>query len=427
MVSAWSARLSAVLRADGILRQSVLVFSGLMALNLGSVAFHALASRLLGVAHYGTLYTLISLITLMLLPAALLAPVVTRFAAEFSVRHDARHLKGLWLDLGRFCAVAIVLYIATSLLVAMPAAAYLGVPTWGLPAVGVIAACSLVTVILRSVCQGLQDFRGYAISTTAEGIARIVTLLVLGGGLGLGLFGGVLGFFGGTACGLIVIAWQLVRRFKGVVAQRIRYDWRRIAWSGAGVAAITLATTCLGSVDVIVVKRFFSSSDAGLYAAAALGGKTVLYLVAFVPAVMLPRVTERYARGERTRAAFSESLSLLLVLVVCALIAVRFFGQSLLHALVGHAFDAALPLLMPYAGAMMLLAITNLLASYGVATHRLSFAAPLVAGTLGTLALIGLAHPSLYAVACELLAGNALICVLVVVAVASRSVNLSGS
>lgn len=425
MVSAGSARFSAILRADGMLRQSALVFSGSMALNLGGVAFHALASRMLGVAHYGTLYTLVSLVTLMLLPAALLAPVVARFAAEFAVRHDARHLRGLTLDLGRFCAAAIAVYIATGLLLAVPVAAYLGVPAWGLPAVGVIAACSLTSGIFRSVCQGLQDFRSYAMSTTAEGIARIVALLVLGGAFGLGLFGGILGFFAGTLCGLAVIAWKLMRRFEGVLAQRVRYDWRRVAWSSAGVAAITLATTCLGSVDVIFVKRFFSSGDAGLYAAAALGGKAVLYLVAFVPAVMLPRVTERYARGERTHASLSESLGVLLVFVACALIAVRFFGQTLLHVLVGHAFDAASPLLMPYASAMMLLAVTNLLACYGVATHRLSFTIPLVAGTLGTLAMIGVVHPSLYAVVCELLLGNALICVLVAVALALQSVNES--
>jgi hypothetical protein len=92
---------------------------------------------------------------------------------------------------------------------------------------------------------------------------------------------------------------------------------------------------------------------------------------------------------------------------------------------VGHAFDAASPLLMPYASAMMLLAVTNLLTCYGVATHRLSFAIPLVAGTLGTLAMIGVVHPSLYAVVCELLLGNALICVLVAVALALQSVNES--
>jgi hypothetical protein len=39
--------------------------------------------------------------------------------------------------------------------------------------------------------------------------------------------------------------------------------------------------------------------------------------------------------------------------------------------------------------------------------------------------MIGVVHPSLYAVVCELLLGNALICVLVAVALALQSVNES--
>lgn len=406
-------------RGDGMLFQSALVFSGSMALNLSSFAFHAFASRMLGVAAYGTLYTLISLVTLVLLPGALLAPVVSRFAAEFATLYDVDHLRGLALDIARFSAVAVVLYTLAGLALATPAAAYLNVPKWCLPAVGVIAACSLFSAMLRALSQGVQDFRGYALSTTAEGVVKIVALLALGA-LGFHLLGGVLGLFAGVLCGLAAIAWQVVRQFNSAVTQRIRYDWRRIALSGAGAAAMIFATTCIGTVDVIVVKHFFNPHDAGLYAAAALGGKVMLYFVAFIPMVMLPRVTERHVRGERTRAALSESLGLLIVLAVCGLIAFAFFGRTLLHALVGGAFEAASTLLLPYAAAMMFLAITNLLASYGVATHRLNFAPPLVAGTLITLVAISLVHSSPFMVACELLVGNALTCAFVVAALGLR-------
>ena len=187
-----------------------------MALNLGGVAFHALASRMLGVAHYGTLYTLVSLVTLMLLPAALLAPVVARFAAEFAVRHDARHLRGLTLDLGRFCAAAIAAYIATGLLLAMPAAAYLGRPGVGSSGGG---SDRCMQPRQRDLSLGMPGSAGFPQLCPVNDCGRRSRLWRTRPwrSLWLGLFGGILGFFAGTLCGLAVIAWKLMRRFDGVL------------------------------------------------------------------------------------------------------------------------------------------------------------------------------------------------------------------
>jgi hypothetical protein len=78
-----------------------------------------------------------------------------------------------------------------------------------------------------------------------------------------------------------------------------------------------------------------------------------------------------------------------------------------LHALVGHAFDAAAPLLVTYGTAMVLLALTNALTFYGIATHRLAFTVPLLVCTLGTLAAIALIHTTLGTVVEIMVVGNA--------------------
>ena len=76
------------------------------------------------------------------------------------------------------------------------------------------------------------------------------------------------------------------------------------------------------------------------------------------------------------------------VVALCGLFVFQYFGLDVLHALVGRAFDAAAPLLVTYGLAMVLLALTNALTSYGIATHRLAFTVPLLICTLGTLAAI---------------------------------------
>ena len=56
--------------------------------------------------------------------------------------------------------------------------------------------------------------------------------------------------------------------------------------------------------------------------------------------------------------------------------------------------------------AMVLLALTNALSYYGIATHRLAFTLPLLISTLGTLAAIATIHATLATVVRIMVVGN---------------------
>jgi hypothetical protein len=166
------------------------------------------------------------------------------------------------------------------------------------------------------------------------------------------------------------------------------------------------------------VKHFFNPHAAGLYAAASLGGKVLLYMVGFIPTVLLPQAADRHARGAQTREVLLGSLLMFAVVTLFGLAVFRYFGIDVLHALVGRAFDAAAPLLVTYGSAMVLLALTNALACYGIATHRLAFTVPLLISTFGTLAAIVAIHPSLHTVVEIMVVGNAVATLAVAVSLA---------
>lgn len=181
----------------------------------------------------------------------------------------------------------------------------------------------------------------------------------------------------------------------------------------------------MGSADVVLVKHFFDPHAAGLYAAASLGGKILLYLVGFISTVLLPQAADRHARGAQTREVLAASLVMFAVVALFGLAVFHYFGIDVLHALVGRAFDAAAPLLVAYGSAMVLLALTNALTYYGIATHRLAFTAPLLICTFGTLGAIGVFHPSLGTVVEIMVVGNAVAALAVAVSLALQR-NTSG-
>jgi O-antigen/teichoic acid export membrane protein len=403
------------LRASVMLRQAALVFASTMMLNLCGFVFHAIASRRLGVEVYGEIVALLAVVTIVILPISLVAPTIGRFAAEFRALHDDEHMCGMTRDLAWIFGLAGALCVLSSMAAAGPVSAYLHVPWWSVPAAGALGALAMANAGFRALAQGMQSFGTFAVSVTTEGVVRVAAVVALLYA-GLALAGGVGAFFIGSLAGLLALARIFGKLYAGVRPRRIRYDWRRIVQSSAGAATAAIAVTLIGTVDVVIVKHYFGAADAGLYSAASQGGKIMLYFVGFIPVVLLPQVTDRYVRGERTRQTLAAAVGLLAVIAVCCVLGVKLFGLVLLNVLFGHAFDAAYPLLVGYSIAMVLLASINLLASYGIATHRLAFAAPLVAGTAATLVAIGLLHHTLDQVVNVLIAGMAGTCAAVAAA-----------
>ncbi|HEY4433610.1 MAG TPA: hypothetical protein VGM99_04335 [Candidatus Cybelea sp.] len=393
------------LRASAIVKQSLLVFTAGMVVNICGFIAHAIASRQLGVTEYGGLYALINAALIASLPAAFVAPVVAQLAAEFRALHDDGHLRGLTDSIAGGFAKLGALYLIVAAIGAFPFAHFLHVPVWSVPFVGLLAGVTLFVNALRAIAQGTQDFVGYGFSNAAEGLAKVIGISVLIA-LGLRLGGAIAGFILGPACALIYLGMRLKRRYIVSEPRAVRYDWQRILNAGAGAAAATIAIALMGSADVVLVKHYFAPHEAGLYAAASLGGKMLLYLVGFVPTVLLPQAADRHARGARTREVLAGSLTMLVTVALCGIFIFYFFGLDVLHALVGHAYDAAAPLLVKYGLAMVLLALTNSLTYYGIATHRLGFTVPLFVCTLGTLTAIIAIHPTLGAVVEIMVLGN---------------------
>jgi O-antigen/teichoic acid export membrane protein len=397
-----------------MIAQSVLVFGASMFLNISGFVFYSVATRRLGVVDYGVLYALLSGVLIAALPFGIATPVIARFAAEFRALHDDSHLRGLTLSVARGSALLGAGYIAASFAFAIPLSRFLHVPAWTVPCAGVVVTAAMLAAMFRAIAQGVQDFLGYCVSFVAEGATKIVAIAALTA-IGWRVLGGLTAYAAGSLGGLVVMAARLYGRYAPAPALPVHYDWRRIVLAGGGSSALTIALILMGAGDVLIVKHVFDSTQAGIYSAASITGKILFYLVSFISTVLLPQAADRHARGAATRGVLLAGGGMLVACSLLGLLIFKFFGLTVLHALVGTKFDAASDLLVWYAAAMASLALTSLLGSYGIATHRLAFAVPLLGGTFVTLGIIAAVHPDLLAVVRVLFVGN--LCTALAVAV----------
>lgn len=408
------------MRSSSFLRQGVLVFAGVTYLNAAGFVFAAVAQRSLGPDGYGTLAALLAAMTVVTSLTTVAIPVLTRFAAEFRALDDGAHVRGLIVGTGRALAIGSVVLFLASLAAALPLGAYFRAPAAAIPATVALLIAVVVSNSYRAIAQGLLDFEGYAVSMFLDGTAKIIAIVAFAA-IGWKLFGAIGAFFAGSATGSAMIVLRVLLPALRSPEAPVRFDWRRIAYAAAGSASLAISAALVGNVDVVVVRGAFDGTQAGLYAAAALAAKILLFGVGFVPQILLPQATDRRARGESTTGVLLASLGIFAACGVACLALFAFFGPVVLRVLGGARYEPASVLLVWYGVAMFAMALVSLLGTYGIAMHRLAFGWPAVVGSAATAGLVAFSHPTLDAVVRELAAGSAVTALAVGLALAIQS------
>jgi O-antigen/teichoic acid export membrane protein len=343
-------------------------------------------------------------------PANVAQIIVARLVAE----HDAAGRRAERDRIAR-TAVRAALWFAAGVtvagaLLAQPLAAFFHVSSvWPI----VVSAASLglyaVITVQRGVLQGAHRFGQFSASYCVESVLRT------GVGVALAPAYGALGALIGLLAGVAVcyVYDELVLRTPqggdDVREDAPDTDIAYVAWR-IGVAQLML--TALSFYDVIVARHVFGAHDAGLYASAALVGRVMIGLLAFVPTVVMPKTTSRASAGRSTRALFAGALGIGAAIAVPGCIVAALFPEQIVTLFAGRAFAAAAPIVPLYAGAAAALGLANIVASYQFGLHRYRFVGAATAAGLLEIVVLCAWHPPPVAMAGVLLAGHC--CVLAV-------------
>jgi O-antigen/teichoic acid export membrane protein len=400
-------RLGELAKSD-LIRHGILVFAATMLVNVLGYAYHFAISRHIGVVQYGVLSALNAAIMISTVIGVVLTTVVVKYAAEFRALDDRAHLAALARQVGIYGTLGGIAVMLGGMALAVPIAAFLNISNVAAVALTmVIVGFSVTNPGLRAIFQGTEDFNRYSISIVMESTLKAAL------GIGLVFAGfGVVGAFGGWAAGsLTAFAYNLFtirRRFARVEGVPVRFDVTRLVRTTANVALATLMLTVISYADVLLVKHFADPTTAGLYGALSLSGKILLFLVGFVPTVLLPKATRKAMRGHSPAGVFLQALGLSVAMSGAGLVFYYFFPALVVTRLAGAAFAPAASYVFGYGFAMVLLAGLNLVVTYKIGLHRFDFIVPLAVCTVGEIVGISVYHASLADVIAVLIAGNGL-------------------
>ena len=202
---------------------------------------------------------------------------------------------------------------------------------------------------------------------------------------GLGALGGVIAI----AIGPAVAYGQSLFLFRGMGESHSagRASLGQVGRYAVMAAVGAIGTTYLYNVDVLLSKHYLVAGAAGIYAAASVLGRVAFFLGLTVAQVMFPEVATLHARDEPHYHVVDRSLGLV-ALITIALTIIYALVPGLVVLPFGAAFGSAKTYLWPFALALGLLSLSNLLINYFLSIGRSRFVVPLLGACLLESALI---------------------------------------
>jgi O-antigen/teichoic acid export membrane protein len=345
------------------LRSGVIVFIGVGVANVGGYLFHLVSARSLGPDSYGDVATLAAVIGVVTLPLSGAQVFIARHVASGRGKsrslNDANYVTGFG---GAMLTAGSVL--ATVLLVLSPVIQrVLGIQSLMAVVIAILVVIpSFLAPVLIGAVQGQQRFVLLASALAIPAVARVAAAAVA---LAVGF--GVAGTMGATfVAALVALAIPLVTLRHGLAPLR---TWRpRLSRTDAlavlPVVAGTLAITCLTTDDLVAAKVVFTSHEAGLYGAASLIGRVILYLPLAIVTVLLPDVSTRVSEGRDTSSLLIRSLLATAALCLAFGAVYVVLPHLIVRVAVGSSYSGSSSLLWMFAVAMTLYSLLNVILFY---------------------------------------------------------------
>ena len=371
---------------------AVMVF-GSNAINVLNYIYHLIMGRLLGPADYGELASLISLIGLLgIIPASIGISVIKYVSSAKNDLEIGNMISWLKTRILQASFIFFVIILVISPLIA----SFLKIHN--VAYFILIAASFLFTLqsgLNRSILQGLLKFKETVISILAENSIKLILSILLVY-LGLQVGGAILALVVAALLGWIVT--NLYLRYHEVSPPSFTRDIKAMLMFTVPVFIQTIATTSLYSSDVILVKHFFSSQEAGIYAALSTLGKIIFFGAGPIGAVMFPLISQKKTRGQNYRKIFTLSL-LTTGLFAAGITAIYYLFPILaIKLLYGSAYLTASNLLVWFGISVSFFTLSFLLISYNLSLGKTFVVVFPLMAAIGQIILIWFFHQSLFMV-----------------------------
>jgi O-antigen/teichoic acid export membrane protein len=382
------------------IKQTIIVASGTIIGGFFSYLLQFFLGRNLSVSDYGSFNALLSLSYLVGVPAGVFGVSLIKIVSELYAKDERGKIRRLFLKLS--VASLLIGFVLTSVFFFLRFTISSGLKVENVSAImlfAVLSGLGFLLTIPTSYLQGLQKFKGYSVYQIIACFTRFIipSLLVLAGFGLIGVFGGMVGASIITfLISLLLINGSLKASEGGTFYLRDYYK-KLLAFS-LPVLFVNFFLMALNNMDLIMVKRFFPSLDAGYYAGTATLGKMFLFGSGAVTVIMFPKITALFSRGEDYLKELKKLTSLLVFIVIAGVGCYYIFPSLLTHLFFGKTFENSIQYLPTFSIFVGLYILISFFVMFFLAIDKKKVSWLLLPGVLLQYILLNIHHGSLFQV-----------------------------
>lgn len=362
-----------------LMKASALTFVATIGGGILGYGFQILMGRMLSVPDYGLFITLIALLAVIGVPLGTLSMVVSRRASEYRAKNQPERVAAMFWWVNRrvlWTALAVVLC-------ALPFTPWLRdyfhleslVPLWVFL---LIAFTVLFGPVNIAFLQAQQNFRWLAInSLTVHGFKMLFCTALVYAGFKLN------GALMGMVLASLATWWLTYQPLRHAVTlpAGTTLAGGHLSFRGAiPVLIANLSFAVMTQLDMILVNHYYDAHQAGVYAAASILGKAVMYLPGAIAIAMFPMVAENESRAQGSAHLFFNAILLTASLSGAGALFYFLFADDIMTLFYGQKYQGSAELLKLYGFAMLPMTLVMVAEHFLIAKGRVIFAYVMIFG-----------------------------------------------
>ncbi|MGH9421278.1 MAG: oligosaccharide flippase family protein, partial [Thermoanaerobaculia bacterium] len=319
-----------------------------------TITYVVFVGRSLGPAESSDFFGALSLVYVWGVALSPITPTLARVVSRLRIREQMEAVGALRRATAGRIALWAGLIGAIGVACAPAVARALRFRSWLTVALALVIALIFVLLSVdRGVLQGLMRFREYNVNSVIESTIRCGGAVLVLGLVRRSALAALISYAVAAGVAEVLIAVRFRSQWRS--AGRDRADWSEVLRLAGPMFILMVTIALFQNADVLALKRWFSSRDAGLYGAATALARG--FGVVFVPLYVIagPLLSELH---ERRQPLISRAVSLsawFAGLSAIPLLAMIVWPGPVVVALYGPAFAGAAPLVAPLGGVAILM------------------------------------------------------------------------
>jgi O-antigen/teichoic acid export membrane protein len=349
-----------------------LLAGSLIAGALGYV-FQIVMGRMLSVPEYGVFNALMAIIMIFGATLNTLSMVLSRKVSAYRSDEHMNHRSYLFYMVNKKILIFAMVFLIPVLFYLESIKQFLEIEnTTDLNLLVAIIFIAYPFTVNMAYLQGLQYFKWLAVSIVLNPLIKIVAAVVLVyfGFQVSGALGGVLISFIIILIFIYVVLRRSLGKRNGESISNTSITYR----AAVPVLMANIAFVLMTQMDLILVKHFFSDQDAGVYAAASILGKAVMYLPGGIVLALFPMVAENYYNGKSSAIFLVQAVVITTLLCTIGALFYYHFSDLVITVLYGEDYRPAAEILKYFGFAMLPMALIMVAEHFLIALGRVLFA-----------------------------------------------------